>query len=402
MEDLGAATPTTPPQTLEELVARLNTLAFFREFSFSKNKFFPKPGQEVEFADSVVWLGNHLTVLQLKERDQREASDAEAEKKWFEAKVIRKASKQIRDSLRFLSENKKIKLKNERDHEFEIISSEMETILKIIVYLPSSNLPNDYRAVKGYRSETAGFIHIIDAIDYLNVLDVLRVPADIREYFAYRESLFSMHGKMLSSSYSEQMIVGQFLHGNTDTLPNAESLDYLRALSIHEDDFDLSGLIENLHDHIERHVNPYDYYEIMLEFAKAPRSLWREIKMRFMRCMDTVSKGEFVLPYRLSFPATNCAFMLCPVSPDIVADPRWGPELRMRAIQNLSHAAKYDMKTLRCVGVSIAKEGEHFLLDWCLLNFPWEYDAEMERLLSESFPFRKAREKNIQRFFPGT
>ena len=43
--------------TLEEYLARLNALAFWKEFTLAQNKFTPRPGKELELADNVVWLG---------------------------------------------------------------------------------------------------------------------------------------------------------------------------------------------------------------------------------------------------------------------------------------------------------------------------------------------------------
>lgn len=55
--------------TLEEYIARLNTLVFWREFTFAENKFSPKAGSELELADSLVWFGDRAYVLQLKQRE---------------------------------------------------------------------------------------------------------------------------------------------------------------------------------------------------------------------------------------------------------------------------------------------------------------------------------------------
>lgn len=54
--------------TLEEYVAQINGLAFWKEFTFAQNKFVPRPGAELELADNLVWLGDFAFVLQLKQR----------------------------------------------------------------------------------------------------------------------------------------------------------------------------------------------------------------------------------------------------------------------------------------------------------------------------------------------
>ena len=174
--------------TLEEYIAHLNGLAFWREFTFAQNKFAPQPGRELELADSLVWLGDYAFVLQLKQRrDQTE--DPEAERSWFRKKVLGKATSQVRDTMRFLNEHERIRITNERGHTFDIRRAELAEITKIVVFLGGWALPEDCWQTHYYVSRTAGFIHVMATHDYLGILEKLRVPDDIRRYFAYREQV---------------------------------------------------------------------------------------------------------------------------------------------------------------------------------------------------------------------
>jgi hypothetical protein len=51
-----------------------------------------------------------------------------------------------------------------------------------------------------------------------------------------------------------------------------------------------------------------------------------------------------------------------------------------------------------CVGVVMAKDGEDFLLNWCVMTHPWEYDAELDAKLKKGSPFLGVKEKFIPRF----
>lgn len=99
----------------------------------------------------------------------------------------------------------------------------------------------------------------------------------------------------------------------------------------------------------------------------------------------------------MAFPATDCGFVLIPVDSRIVADPNWAT-LRVNGVLMLAHANKYDQKLGKCVGISVAKEGEEYLIDWCLLDFPWAYDPELEQKLADSFPFREVTEREFDSF----
>ena len=289
---------------LEQYITRLNALAFWKEFTFGQNRFAPQPGNEFELADSLIWLSNYAYVLQLKERED-ETDNPDVERSWFTNKVIKKATSQVRDTLRFLEQHKLIRVTNERGHAFDIRGDELFEIVKIVVFHGGKALPEDCWQTRYYISRTAGFIHILAAHDYLGILEKLRVPEDIRRYFAYREIVTP---KLRDSGVivDESDIMGAFL--GDQELPAPGSRDLLRRFIQDFENFDLSWLIGNLHNHIERAEQPHDYYRIMLEFARVPRSVWREVKIRLKKSLEVVQKKEFTRPFRLAFPLADCAF----------------------------------------------------------------------------------------------
>jgi hypothetical protein len=380
--------------TLEEYIARLNSLAFWKEFTFAQNGFTPRPGAEFELADSLVWLGQYAIVMQLKQRTE-ETEDPEAERSWFQKKVLGVATAQVRDTLRFLCEHEQIRITNERGHSFDIRGAKLADITKIVVFLGGRVLPDDCWRTRYYISRTAGFIHVLAAHDYLGILEKLRVPEDIRRYFAYREAVT----QKLSDAggvVDESDIMGAFL-GEED-LPTSKSRDSLRRFVQDLDAFDLSRLLGNLHDHIQNSEQPYDYYRIMLEFARVPRSVWREVKLRFMKSLAAVQDKKFTQPFRLAFPATNCAFMITPIDPQLPVTGPEGEKVRVTGLKNLTYAAMYDSKVSKGVGILISKDGEYVQIDWALLNVPWKQDPEMDARLAKSNPFREAKEKQINSF----
>jgi hypothetical protein len=380
--------------TLEQYIARLNTLAFWKEFTFAKNRFAPQPGGEVELADNFVWLGNHAYVLQLKEREE-ESDNPEVERTWFRRKVIGKATKQIRDTLRFLGEHQQISITNERGYPFEIRCAELTEITKVVVFVGGRALPEECWRTRYHVSKTAGFIHVVALHDYLGILEKLRVPEDIRRYFAYREEVAP---KLASGGVvvDESDIMGAFLQ--EEAIPAPGSREKLRRFVQDLDAFDLSKLIGSLHDNIQNAAQPHDYYQIMLEFAHVPRSVWREVKARLTKSLEVVQKGEFSRPFRLAFPATGCAFMIAPLDPQLPATGAQGERTRMTGLRNLTHAAMYDTKVSKGVGILISKDGEHIQIDWSLVNAPWEPDPEMDARLAASNPFREAKEKMVNSF----
>jgi hypothetical protein len=156
--------------SFEEELSRVNEHFFFREFTFSKNTFRPSPGQEVELADNILWLDSMLVVFQLKERGVSGDSSAEGEARWFERKVLTTGSRQIRDTLTYLDRHSQIELENHRGHRFRLVSTNINTVHKVICYLAHEQLPPACKVKKYHGSQTAGVIHLIEATDYLGVV----------------------------------------------------------------------------------------------------------------------------------------------------------------------------------------------------------------------------------------
>jgi len=379
---------------LENYVADLNSLAFWQEFTFAQNKFSPRPGKEFELADNLVWLGNYACVLQLKQRAE-ETDNPITEQSWFLKKVLGKATSQVRDTLRFLEEHEQIRIINKRGHAFDVRCAELEEITKIVVFLGGRALPEVCWKTNHYVNRTAGFIHILAAHDYFGILEKLRVPEDIRRYFAYREEVTPRLRKA-RISVDEADILGAFI--GEENLPSSKSHKILRRLVQDLEDFDISGLIGNLHDHIQRTGQPYEYYSIMLEFARVPRSGWREVMVRFKKSLEAVRTKQFTRPFRLTFPATDCTFMIAPLDPEIIATGPEGEKKRLLGLRNLTHAAIYDAKVSKGVGILISKDGDYVQIDWSLLNMPWKPDREMDRRIAANNPFRETNEKMIDSF----
>src|SRR5215475_2719118 len=101
----------------------LHSLLFLEEFVFSRSKFSPPSGSELEFADAVVMLGDVLLIFQIKERSSPRTGDGEAESRWFESKVLKEASKQIRDTLSYLQAYSEIRVPNERGRIFNLAAN---------------------------------------------------------------------------------------------------------------------------------------------------------------------------------------------------------------------------------------------------------------------------------------
>lgn len=380
--------------TLEDFTAKLNATHFWKEFTFSQTKFSPHARSEVELADGLVKVGPLAFVFQLKQRED-ETSDPEQERKWFRRKVLGKAVSQIKDLLQYLRENEHIELTNDQGHTFKVVGSELYDIKKIVIFAPSRALPDDCRQTMHHVSETAGFIHVMAANDYLGVLDKLRVPDDVRLYFEYRETVLPRL-KAAGIVVVEPDIMVGFL--SDIEFPEPGSIEKLRSFVQDLQDFDLSHIMRNLQSHIVNPSGSTEYYRIMEEFARVPRSIWRAFKQRFDLAFRASKDGRFRVPSRFSFPKTDCTFMVANLDPELPSVGAEGIRMRSNALELLTRAARYDQKTTVAVGLLISKDGEEFCLDWCVLEDPWVRDSQLEQFLSTEI-FGPAKERMVDSFF---
>ncbi|MER8408159.1 hypothetical protein NKH16_26420 [Mesorhizobium sp. M1307] len=381
--------------TFEEFTAQLNGSIFWKEFTFSQNQFSPRPGQELELADSFVWLGETAFVIQMKER-AKPTDDPEVERRWFKDAVRRKAVSQVKDSIRFLKEHETISIANGRGQRYDVRGSDLRHIEKVVLYAAGPSLPDECRRIQYHDSETAGFIHIFERSDYSLVVKTLAVPDEVRRYLQYREKAL-VKLRAIKTAVVESDILAAYM--SDENIPTPSSHKHLDRLVDDADHVDLSVIMNRLADHIQNPDHSGDYARILLEFAKLPRSAWRAARERLDLSIGAAKNEHFEKPYRFYFPETDCSFMFAPFPPGKPTTGQEGEQARTIGLQNLTTAAKYLSKARRGIGVVVSKDGEFLHLDWCLIDEPWMHDPEFDAHLASNSPFRDIREKRMNGYY---
>lgn len=373
----------------ETIVAQINSNVFFKEFTFSKNDFKElDTNQKLEFADNVVWLDKLFLIYQIKEQ----GCDSSSAKKWFENKVLKKAVKQIKSTLGYISDYPEIFIENERGHKLNITEAKdcIDT-KRIIIYSPNDDFPEDLRSQKFYESSEIGLVHLFHYEDYYWICKYLITPAEINQYLIFREDLF-LFNKSYSNSLPEQYFLGHFLE-----TPQADHFEpkYIANLSNHKPDinkFDISGIIENFSKNIKLANHQTEYYPIVTEIAKLNRSELVQFKQRVSLCIEKSETAELIYPYRIYSPRTGCAFIFIPLHSTKAQ--HW-----KNALHNLTIAHKYESKAQKCIGVVIFRDKndlQYFEFYWQYVNTEWEHDEEIEKMFRENYPpFRKTKSQEI-------
>lgn len=370
--------------TLEEFLARFNENLFFREFSFSQNKFTPSAKSELELADHIVWLDDLLLTFQLKERSDIGETTAEEEENWFSRKVLGKAKKQVKDTHRYIREYAPIEVTNERGDAWSLQRNSIKTWHDIILYESHPLLPQHCRQTKNVHSSEAGFVHVLHVSDYSQITHTLVTLAEVEDYLSYRKEMLTTNRGL--SALSEKALLGHFLWGHSDTMPEASSEHFVDSLLQERDDFDISPFLREFQERIVPGemwslpaTNRTDYYRIVQELAKLKRTGFKHVKERMRLVLEWSQKGETRMPTRIT-PSTGCGFVFIAVPPEKRSNLQIG-------LQNYTEAHKYDQKLSKCVGMALSKDDRYFDIGWCFIEGEWQFDAEMDKHLSDNFPF---------------
>lgn len=368
----------------ENIISIINSNVFFKEFTFSKNDFKElDTKQNLEFADNVVWLDDIFFIFQIKERNNEIGDD----KKWFDNKIINKGVKQIKSTLKYLENYPEILIENEKGHKLNI-SNVRKNIdsKKIIIYKPNKDFSEEIRHKKFYESSEIGLIHLFHSEDYHWICKYLITPCEIDEYLNFRENLF-LFNKNTSNHLPEQYFLAHFLEtANTDHFDSK----YINTLINFKEDvstFDISGIMENFSKNIKLINYETEYYPIISEIAKLNRFELIEFKKRIQLCVENSEKEDFIIPYKIHVPRTDCAFVFVPLHSKNAKN--W-----KNALYNLTFAQKYDSKAQKCIGIVIFRDEsdkEYFEFYWQYVNEIWVYEEELEKLLAENYPFRKSK-----------
>jgi len=374
----------------EELLSYLNENIFLKEFTFSKNIFTPANKSEHELADNLIFLENFIFIYQCKERQSNSnVINNDVEKRWFENKILKKATRQIRDAISYFKRYSPIRLKNHRGHEFKI-NLDNRKIFKIVSY-DNQNLPIDCMRINYYKSKHVGFIHILPIDIYFKIINTLYTPCEISEYFKFREKVILNN---LSNDYfvDELSLLGQYLSGRLEDKPSKNYIKYFICFKNNFEEFNLNPLLLKFGDRIyDSSGDNKDYYSILTEFSKLNRVYLKQIKGRVDYCLEKLFRDEIIIPTRVYNPETCCGFVMMALPNSMIKRKR-------EYLKNTTIAAKYNLNYKNEIGILFVKDGNDIIIDWCLIIGPNEKNEKLEKILKENNPFREVDIKKVSRY----
>lgn len=364
----------------EKQINKINGVCFFKEFTFETNTI-PQEAGAAELADSFILLDELVFVFQLKERNLKGETTTETEKNWFDKKVIIAASKQIRDSLRYIDTMSSIKLKNLHGFEVEFSKNTIATLHKLIVYKPNDMLPRECYEKKFYISKSAGFIHVFPIVEYERVLDILQTPGEIALYFEFRETIIQQWWNSIDfTTIPEKALLGQWMQANVSHL--SPNIEFSKIIDQHHekleqlyDTWDMRGIMSKVWDRTDG--NP-DSLKMLQEVAKLTRQELVILKERWGKAQEDAFEIIDSNPYYLINGRTACGFVFVP----IVLDAGISIEILLTNYRDLF---KYHFKLTKCVvfGFIAGQDGWYdnpFLVDIAA----WEENHELATIVEEN------------------
>lgn len=359
----------------EILISEINSNIFFEEFTFSKNEFHPNKTDQIELADNIVCIDNLLFIYQIKDRNLSLNQSSDAEASWFKNKVLNKAKNQIKNTISYFEHHDKIFIENNKGHKINISEVDLKNSHKIIIYLPSRNLPSEYQNMKFYKSNEVGEIHLFSIENYNIICDVLITPIEINNYLLFRIYLYKKYGRLIEN-VSEKALLGQFLSENDSKEPTEKFSIYVAHLNEDKSEFSILSMVSIFSKRIVTQANSTDYYLIIKELAKLNRRELQHFKERYFKSFESVKKNESDL-FRIAIPRTSCGFVFIPLNEDNAS--HW-----KNALENFICLYKYRHKLNKCIGMAVFRETDAtFNIQWEIIENPWEYNEEMEKKISK-------------------
>ncbi len=374
----------------ETYISVLNSNFFFKEFTFSKNKFKANSKEELELADNVVWLDEIFLVIQIKEQNTQSKNDPN---KWYRNKVLNKAVDQIKKTLSYLNTYEKIPIQNERGRMLNVGQAKKTTPIKIVIYRPNQGITEQNRFLKFYESSQIGLIHLFHVEDYLWICKYLITPFEINEYLRFRETIFKHHVHELNK-LPEQYVLGHYIETNEDFKIDFRYIENLSKIEKDIDKFDISHIIKNFQQKILYRTGENHYYYIIEELAKLNRADLRGFRMRFDLAFKKAKEQKFDIPYRMTSLNSKCGFVFIPL--EFKIKDKW-----KNALNNFSLLHKYEQQLDKVVGMICYynPEKEYFDVYWSYQNFVWEFDKELDRIIQEDFPLRSVKKEKTYRYY---
>lgn len=273
----------------EEITSEISKKFFLSQYIYTD--LYVKEGtNEKEFCDCLLEFSNAYICIQIKEKD---CSSTLSLEQWFEKKVLKNATKQIRDTIAFLKDENNIIFSKEE----EFCVNRTKVLVPVLVFLNSDI--ESYPRIKCSRHiETP--INIFSYEDFKIMLETVVLPYDIINYLVYRTAFNETDRKkliidnvddnmtLLAHPRDEQDYAQMFLART--------HFSQLKLHDIHESEIELyNTIVSTLNE--SNNFKRDEFIEGLLrtDYVGAAR-----IARNWQKLVDAAQQDHFVVPFWIS------------------------------------------------------------------------------------------------------
>lgn len=177
----------------EEIIVKLSKRHFYDLLVFN-NPTANINGFKVEIADMIILVDNIILCIQAKERNHSTSSSDEY--KWFEEKVVTKANRQHKATLKYLLNNE-IEFNNSSLSKKIKYDRNEHSICYITIF--KNHYISEY--TRYHKSETLGTYPIFSLESFSQVCDELMTPIDIIRFIPFRVNMSIQYEEKYKGSY---------------------------------------------------------------------------------------------------------------------------------------------------------------------------------------------------------
>jgi hypothetical protein len=369
----------------EDFLAFCNSSVFLQEFTFRNTRFLPAGSTEIEFCDGAIWLADLVILFQVKSRNLDFVTPCkDSERSWFYKKISKHAVSQLADTIIYLNQQQCLPFCNERKQRVEFSQAKQLSPIKVAIH-DNDFLPDDCMYLKGRVSKRIGFVHFLSLKDYSNICWTFHTPMEIADYLHFRQGMVQSVGNI--NNVSEMAVVGKYL-SDTDldkTITDDHEAFVLRMVD-DRDDFNISKLLDRFLSNIVGDKNDTQYHLILTELALLRRGELGEFRRRFEWMLEKSSLSGLFNPCKLRPLSQDCSFVFVPLP--------LSQACRVDLfLEKYTYACKHLFQTKRCLGIVAYSHNspDNFVVKWLHLDFPWEFNKEVERLIDD-LEFRDTRQ----------
>jgi hypothetical protein len=262
------------------------------------------------------------------------------------------------------------------DEPAEVIPSKLVRKHMVVVYDEPASVV--YRARPNHHvSRTAGLIHLLRSSDLIDVCRTLITLSEIASYLEFRDKIVRVNEFL-----SERAIIGQFVRGAINELPDERNAEEFSRFRRDRSRFDIRWFFEELPGVIHTNHNGDDksYYGVLREYVLLDRFELEQARIRIGMVNESLIRSSNLPPMVMATQRGTC-FVWIAVPNRLFAQ-------RQIMLQNMICLAKYVTKMDRCVGMAYAVRPDGLIeLELGYLDAPWEHDSLAEYHLAEHNPF---------------